>query len=114
MSIRVKKAGGKVYGADLTAAQKLAMNMEIQRQLAVYDRGHMLEVQAVFLWQLHTQLGFGPKRLKKFYDGFAPALRELTKRYELEDTDQIWLCTHMLKQIGVDIDQWDKNQTNQF
>lgn len=30
----LKKAGGKVYGAVLTAAEKKAMDMEIQRELA--------------------------------------------------------------------------------
>lgn len=36
----VKKAGGKIYGAVLTAAEKKAMNMEIERQLAEYTRKH--------------------------------------------------------------------------
>ena len=30
----VKKVGGKVYGAVLTAAEKKAMNIEIEKQLA--------------------------------------------------------------------------------
>ena len=33
ISMVVKKAGGKIYGAVLTAAEKKAMNMEIERQL---------------------------------------------------------------------------------
>ena len=32
--MQVKKAGGKVYGAVLTAAEKKAMDLEIQRELA--------------------------------------------------------------------------------
>ena len=36
--MQVKKAGGKVYGAVLTAAEKKAMDLEIQRELAEYDR----------------------------------------------------------------------------
>ena len=31
--MRVKKAGGKVFGAVLTATEKKAMNMEINRQI---------------------------------------------------------------------------------
>ena len=30
--MQVKKAGGKVYGAVLTAAEKKAMDLEIQRE----------------------------------------------------------------------------------
>lgn len=31
--MRIKKAGGKVFGAVLTAAEKKAMTMEINRQI---------------------------------------------------------------------------------
>lgn len=64
--MRVKKAGGKVFGADLTAAERKAMNLEIQRQLAEYDRKHANELD-------------------------------------------IWLCTYKLKEIGVDIESWNKD-----
>lgn len=30
------------------------------------------------------------------------------RRYEMEDQDDIWLCTQMLKRIGVDIEAWHK------
>lgn len=59
--MRIKKAGGKVYGADFTAAERKAMNLEIQRQLAEYSRKHANEIDAIILWQLHAQYGFGEK-----------------------------------------------------
>ena len=65
--MQVKKAGGKVYGAVLTAAEKKAMDLEIQRELAEYDRKHIAEID-----------------------------------------DDIWLCTQMLKRIGVDVEAWHK------
>lgn len=43
----VKKAGGKIYGAVLTSAEKKAMNMEIERQLAEYTRKHEVELNAI-------------------------------------------------------------------
>lgn len=105
--MRIKKASGMIYGADLTSAERKAMNMEIQRQLAEYVRKTQMEVDAIMLWQLHEQLGFGPKRLRQFYDNFAPAIDELLKRYELEDSDRIWLCTYKLKdECGIDIEKW--------
>lgn len=90
--MQVKKAGGKVYGAVLTAAEKKAMDLEIQRELAEYDRKHIAEIDATILWVLHEQFGFGAQRL----------------RYEMEDQDDIWLCTQMLKRIGVDVEAWHK------
>lgn len=79
--MQVKKAGGKVYGAVLTAAEKKAMDLEIQRELAEYDRKHI---------------------------AFHDRIKELVSRYEMEDQDDIWLCTQMLKRIGVDVEAWHK------
>lgn len=104
--MRVKKTKGKAYGMTLTAAEKRAMNLEIQRQLAEYDARHNIELDAIILWELHEQFGFGPKRLKKFYDAFSKATDELIKRYEMEDAEKVWLCTYMLKRYGIDIEKW--------
>ena len=95
--MQIKKAGGKIFGASLTAAEQKAMNMEIQRQLVEYDRKNELELDAIIL---------GPKRLKKFFDGFSDALNALVNRYEMDISDDVWLCTHKLKEIGVDVEDW--------
>ena len=50
--MRIKKAAGKVYGAAMTVAEKKAMNLEIQRQLAEYDKKHATEIDALILWVL--------------------------------------------------------------
>ena len=84
------------------------MDIEIKRQIAEYDRKHLKEIDAMILWQLHEQFGFGPKRLKQFYDALAKPIDELVKRCEMDD--QIWLCTYMLRKYGVDIEQWEKER----
>lgn len=107
----VKKARGKVYGATLTAAERKAMNIEIQKQLAEYTRKHALEIDAMFLWYLHEEFGFGLKRLKKVFTGFDPKIEELCKRYEMTDEgDGVWLCTYKLKEMGVNLEEWDKER----
>lgn len=108
--MRVKKAGGKVYGAAMTAAEKKAMNMEIQRQLAEYDMKHMNELDAMVLWHLHEEFGFGLKRLKRFYDTFKPQVDALLERYVMDDSDMVWLCTYKLKQYGIDIEKWNNER----
>lgn len=110
--MQVKKAGGKVFGLHLSAAERKAMNLEIQRQLADYDRKHMTEMDAVILWVLHEQFGFGPKRLKRFYDNFSISLEALLKRYELDSDDKVWLCTNQLKKCGIDLEEWEKGTSD--
>ena len=101
-----KKAGGKVYGAVLTAAEKKAMLAEIRRQYAEYTRKHSLEIDAIILWLLHVKFGWGPKRLRRFHDRFLSAMDELADTYEMDDIDNAWLCTQKLKDYGVDLEEW--------
>lgn len=103
----VKKSGGKVIGAHLTNAERKAMNIEIHKQMARYTRNHAVEIDALFLWYLHEELGFGVKRLKNVYLGFMPRLEAMCKRYEMTDEgDDVWLCTQKLKEIGADLHKW--------
>ncbi len=105
----IKKSNGRVYGANLTAAEKKAMDLEIQRQFAEYLSKSENEISAIILWELHEQFRFGPKRLKDFYIHFGKSVKELIARYELENSDDIWLCTRKLKEIGIDLDEWRKH-----
>lgn len=102
----VKKAGKTIYGAELTSAEKKALDIEIRKELAEYYRKDRIELVSLILWQLHIQLGFGPTRLKRFFDNFDPALDELTERYELTTDEVRWLCTEQLKEYGIDIENW--------
>ena len=104
--MRIKKAAGKGYGAAMTVAEKKAMNLEIQRQLAEYDKKHATEIDALILWVLHSEFGFGEKRLRRFYDRFNKAIAELLERYVMEENDKVWLCTYLLKQYGIDLEKW--------
>lgn len=97
----------KVFGAALSPIEKRAMEIEIQKQLAEYDRKNILEIDAIVLWVLHETFGFGEKRLKKFFDNFIPAINDLVKRYEMGQADEAWLCTCKLKQCGIDISKWE-------
>lgn len=111
MRVNVKKYGSKVYGANLSVAERKAMDMEIQRQIAEYDKKNMLEIDAAVLWVLHEEFGFGETRLKRFFDSFAPAIDGLVQRYEMDHGDGVWLCTHKLKELGIDISEWEKERT---
>lgn len=105
--MQVKRIGGKVFGATFTAAEKKAMDLEIERQLAEYTKLHHREIDATVLWVLHSQLGWGEKRLRRFYEQFSIAIDELVKRYEMDTEDSAWLCTRKLADIGVNLDRWE-------
>lgn len=100
-----KKSCGKLFGVDLNKAEERILTAEINKHFAEQDRKNVIEVDAMILWELHDLLGLGEKRLTEFYKRFIPALDAMCKRYEMEtEPERIWLCTHKLKEIGVDVE----------
>lgn len=91
----------------MTPAEKKAMNTELRRQAMEFERNHMNELDAMILWQLHEQFGFGEKRLRRFYDAFHKNIEALGERYAMcEYDEEVWLCSFKLREIGIDIEQW--------
>lgn len=107
--MQVKKAGKIILGANLTKDEDRALNIEVQKRIAKLDRNNTDEVDAIILWVLHDQFGFGKDRLRKFYEAFNPALNALADRYEMTDKgDELWLATYKLKdKLGIDIHEWN-------
>ena len=95
----------------LSPAMLKAMKKEMHKQMAEYDRKNMNELDSCILWVLHEEFGFGPKRLKHFYNTFGPALDSLIEHYELDNSDKIWICTYKLKEYGIDIEEWNKERS---
>lgn len=105
--MRVKQYKGKVFGADLTAKERLAMNIEINRQIVEADRKYTNDIDAMVLYTLHVHLGFGKKRLRRFWEAFQQEYKALVEHYQMLD-DGAWLCQRKLKDIGVDVEEWNK------
>ena len=69
------------------------------------------ELDAMALYILHEEFGFGKERLKRFYNRFADGLRELGERYQMNEyDDRLWLCQRKLKEIGIDISELRKER----
>lgn len=103
-----KKSFSKVFGVILNAAEKKALDNEINRQLAERTRKDAIERASMVLWILHIEFGFGPQKLRRFYDSYSDRLNELAEYYDMEIEDQAWLCSRKLKEYGVDVELWEK------
>lgn len=108
--MKIKRSGKHIYGADLTAAEKKAMNIEIARQLAEFTRKYEVEIESLFLREMRRKYGHGAVRLRRDFDDFANDLDELIKRYELGEEDKLWLVQQQLKEEGFDVEQWHKEK----
>ena len=109
--MRVKKFNGKVFGADFTASERQAMSIEINRQILEADEKYKTDIDAMVLYTLMVHYGWKKKRLKKFWDAFLSEHKSLREFYQMsEPGDNAWLAHHKLKEIGVDISQWYKEE----
>ena len=103
--MRVKKSRGRIFGAEMTSAEKKAMDMEIRRQLDEYNKKNEDEIDAVILWHLHEEFGFGKKRLMRFYETFSKRMKDLSDYYVFEMDRMPWLYSQKLKEYGIDISE---------
>ncbi len=90
----------------MTKKQERAMQAEMLRQL---NSNMASDLEATFLWALHTEFGFGAERLRRFYDCVAESRKSLLRHYEMEEDSQ-FILLYKLKEIGVDLKKWDAEQ----
>lgn len=103
-----KRNRGHIFGVQFSSKEQKAIDAEILRQCAEFDRKNANEIDALVLWVLHEKFGFGKKRLRAFYDCFITEIDALSKYYEMGDKDMAWLCARKLKEYGIDIAEWNK------
>lgn len=100
----------KARALNLTNREMRALKDEINRQTAENVQKLSQDLQALILWQLREQLGFGKKRLLRFQKAFIPAIKELQEYYMIrsaEETD--YICRYKLKQeLGIDVAELDE------
>ncbi len=93
----------------LSKREMEALNDSIREQIGQQIAKLSGRIEALVLWQLHIQKGYGVKRLEDFLEGFRPALQELIDFYGLDDTEEVeCACIQNLKSIGFDTNKLGK------
>ena len=82
-----------------------AINDEINRQTGENVRKLSHNIQALVLWSLRKQLGWGKKRLLRFQKNFMPLIQELQDYYQLANANETeFVCLRKLKEeVGIDV-----------
>lgn len=98
----------------LPSKTRKAINDEINRQTGENVRKLSHNIQALVLWSLRKQLGWGKKRLLRFQKNFMPLIQELQEYYQLENASETeFVCLRKLKEeVGIDVD--NLNEMFQF
>lgn len=106
MKARVK-SGSLTMSKEIREALEAEADRMAKKAIAEMNRDNEEELDAMVLYILHEEFGFGEKRLKRFYDRFAQGLRDLGERYDMNEyDDRLWLCQRQLREAGVDISKW--------
>lgn len=104
-----KRSGKTIFGVTLTPAEQKVLDQAIENQLAESIRKRDLEIEARVLRAFRSVTGYGKVRLRRLYDDIDGALDELALHYDMHDDDDLtWLCVKQLKDEGIDIEQWSK------
>lgn len=90
---------------QLSKAEKAAMKAECARQARELSERFSTEIDAMMLWALHEEFGFGAERLRRVWECVARHRDELLKRYDMQD-DSEYILIYKLNQIGVDLKAW--------
>lgn len=109
------KARARSGTLQLNKEVKEAMEAEAERMakeaIDEMNRQNEDELDAMVLYILHAEFGFGETRLKRFYDSFSTGLRELGERYKMNEYgDRLWLCQRKLEEAGIDISKWKEKK----
>ena len=89
----------------MTPNMRMAMDHEINHQCLEADERLALDIDTMVLWTLHRHLGFGVKRLRDFYVAMAAEHRRMREYYQMDD---MYPERSKLKELGVDLEAWQK------
>ena len=91
---------------QLSHEQNQIIKKEVRKAVFAEHLKGGANFDALVLWTLHTEFGFGAKRLRRFFDAFMTGYLELKEYYEL-DADTAYIAVEGLKKIGVDVYAWE-------
>lgn len=87
--------------------QKKAMDDKIKQLSSEITLKIGNNIDASALWTLHRTFGYGKKRLRRFFLAFVEERKKLAEYYEMEYQEE-YLCKVKLKEIGVDVEAWNR------
>lgn len=88
-----------------SAKAQRSFKQEVNRQCMEFEKAHEAELVCRSLWILHSVFGWGAKRLTQFYRAYHKEVAELVKHYELDPTDDLWLCMKKLHDAGFSFEE---------
>lgn len=94
----------------LPADARRLLEREMKLQMNEIAEERNTNIVAIILYTLHEYAGWGKRKLKDFYDRFDKINKEQREYYQLSEDDDAFLCKIKLKELGIDVDEWIKEE----
>lgn len=102
-----KKFRGQIFGVEFSTKEQKIIDAEIDRQLVKRHKEFADDVDYMILKILHDHFGFGPTRLRKFYDHFTEDNYTLMQHYEMSDAG-VYIARKEMNAIGCNVEKWNQ------
>ena len=94
----------RINNNEPTAAQRKALRQECVKEFDTLLENLNRDVYIQLLHFFRFKRGYGAKRLKALADDLKQALDGIHARYELSESDTVWICETQLRNSGIDVD----------
>ena len=108
--MKFKKFNGQIFGVELSKKEQRALDEEIDRQMIERHRQFTDDFDYMVMKLLHDHFGFGPVRLRRFYDLFINDNEALIKHYEMPDAG-VYIARKEMDAIGCNIEKWNQERS---
>lgn len=102
-----KKFKGQIFGVEFSPKEQKIIDAEIDRQLVKRHKEFADDVDYMILKILHDHFGFGPARLRRFYDHFTEDNYTLMLHYEMSDAG-VYVARKEMNAIGCNVEKWNQ------
>lgn len=99
------RARSKVFKDQPTSGQRKALEQQCVKEFDILTENFEHDANVKLLYLFHTKHGYGKKRLKRLSKDINDVFQGLHARYELDETDSVWLCKKKLEDDGIDVDE---------
>ena len=79
----------------------------LRKEITKSTHEYIHKLDSAVLYLLYEEYGFGKKRLRQFYDRFHNVLDGVAERYEYDVSEAPDICELKLKDIGVNLREWE-------
>ncbi|MBO7462038.1 MAG: hypothetical protein J6T96_05535 [Bacteroidales bacterium] len=97
------------FKVGLSNIAQTAFDDEVNRQLEERSKDWYNNIDALILFTLHDEFGFGKERLKRFLYAMVNNNEKLISHYQIKDSE--FVCKTKLKEIGIDVEKLNQEIT---